>query len=539
MAAAPASTQLRSHVGDTLARVPWASLVPVVLVAHVATALLFLLNRAPGTDAALTGLPLDDGWIHLVYARSVAALDGFCYNPGQPEAGFTSPLWVLVASPLFWLARFSGLDVIIGIKALGVLVAVATSLAAFRVAHRLTDRPGAGWLAALAVVADPSLSFAKVSGMEILLAGGLLLWALDGLLARSEVRAAIAAALVPLARPELATFTVVALAVLPVGHAERGGQPARGLALLLPTLVTLGTWAAFCLAVTGRPLPNTFYAKHAAGPLWERFADLPTVFGPMLFDLPWFFAGSGLLLFVLGARRVLRRDAPGEAWGRRAPRLVVVAYPVVFMLAIAWTHDLNQSWPFYWHRYFEPIIPWLVVVISVGAWDLGAWSLRQLRGPAEAPGARRALAAAACLPLLLPLTALPLRTLELSDRFAWNCQNINEMQVEIGRWLERHSAPSDWIATNDAGAIRYFSDRNVVDLVGLNNHDVLRRGAGRVVQEIRPRFLAVFPSWVPQVARDQSLVAVYGVRSPHYTICECAQDFMVVLTPRDSWQPPK
>jgi hypothetical protein len=45
----------------SLVRLAW-----IFLAAHVAIAIYFLFDRAPGTAAALYGLPLDDAWIHMV-----------------------------------------------------------------------------------------------------------------------------------------------------------------------------------------------------------------------------------------------------------------------------------------------------------------------------------------------------------------------------------------------------------------------------------------------------------------------------------------
>src|SRR4051794_21135502 len=39
------------------------------------------------------GLPLDDGWIHLQFARNLAHGAGLAYNPGERVAGSTAPLW--------------------------------------------------------------------------------------------------------------------------------------------------------------------------------------------------------------------------------------------------------------------------------------------------------------------------------------------------------------------------------------------------------------------------------------------------------------
>ena len=80
----------------------------VLAAVQLGAALVFLLDAAPGTRAALDGLPLDDAWIHLVYARSLAAFEGFAYNPGALETGFASPLWVVLLAPLHWLAPLWG-----------------------------------------------------------------------------------------------------------------------------------------------------------------------------------------------------------------------------------------------------------------------------------------------------------------------------------------------------------------------------------------------------------------------------------------------
>ncbi|MDH4319364.1 MAG: hypothetical protein OEV64_13305, partial [Desulfobulbaceae bacterium] len=52
---------------------------------------------------ALYDFPLDDAWIHQVYARSLSLGHGFSYNIGQQEAGSTSPLWAIVTAPAHWL----------------------------------------------------------------------------------------------------------------------------------------------------------------------------------------------------------------------------------------------------------------------------------------------------------------------------------------------------------------------------------------------------------------------------------------------------
>src|SRR3989475_12026708 len=65
----------------------------VLLAAALPLAVLLLRERLIAGSA---GFPLDDSWIHLHFARNIAAGAGFAYNPGVPVAGSTAPLWTLL-----------------------------------------------------------------------------------------------------------------------------------------------------------------------------------------------------------------------------------------------------------------------------------------------------------------------------------------------------------------------------------------------------------------------------------------------------------
>jgi branched-subunit amino acid transport protein len=56
--------------------------------------------------------PLDDSYIHLVYAQNLADTGDFSLNPGEPSMGTSSPLWVVILSffsllriDLYWTAQ--------------------------------------------------------------------------------------------------------------------------------------------------------------------------------------------------------------------------------------------------------------------------------------------------------------------------------------------------------------------------------------------------------------------------------------------------
>ncbi|MCC7044568.1 MAG: hypothetical protein IT183_11945 [Acidobacteria bacterium] len=503
----------------------WPWLLALSLLLNVALAARYLFDGSPGTNAALRGMPLDDAFIHLVYGRSIAQEGMFAYNPGQPETGATSPLWAALLALPFWLERVGvNLPIVEASKGLGVFFSVLQGLAAGLLAWRLHASRPAAVLAVLIVATCPALSFARVSGMELPLAGALLLFGLHALAAGRTTRAAVLLGLAPLARPELAlALPLVPLTWLAARPAPTAATrtPARVVQALLLSVPSLA-WAALCLSTTGRPLPITFYAKHRAATTLEQFADLPGTLVALVVDLPMLAIGLGIIPLVIGTRAIARAYLPAGcllAWA-------TACLPFVLLLGVVWAHDLPQPLAFYWYRYVLVVVPLLGVWIALGIVELFVRG-REVTGVRGSPA--RVLAAVTG-GLVAGLTVLHIdRKAEL---YAWNCQNIAETQVTIGRWAAQHVPPDRVIATVDAGAVRYYSNRRTLDLLGLNDHRVLDEGFSAVVQRERPAAYVVFPALFPAVMDERAFQTVFETRSPRYTICNCPQDHMVVRAPR-------
>src|SRR3989449_11277409 len=93
----------------------------VALAAAVPLAIFVLGERR---IAGASGLPLDDSWIHLHFARNLAEGAGFVYNPGVPVAGSTAPLWTLLLAAAFALFGPS----IVIVKVIGVALTLAAGV---------------------------------------------------------------------------------------------------------------------------------------------------------------------------------------------------------------------------------------------------------------------------------------------------------------------------------------------------------------------------------------------------------------------------
>jgi hypothetical protein len=125
------------------------------------------------------------------------------------------------------------------------------------------------------------------------------------------------------------------------------------------------------------------------------------------------------------------------------------------------------------------------------------------------------------------LVALPSAFEKTAELYAWNCQNIDELNVAMADWLAIHVAPGETIAVTDAGAARYFGEHRILDMLGLNNHRFLHRD-----RELPPRLDTVdvvvsFPSLVPHLRASSAWQPVHRVSPAHLTICDCQQSELV------------
>ncbi len=451
-----------------------------------------------------SGFPLDDSWIHLAFARNLAAGYGLSLNPGELITGSTAPLWtallsillLLPGSPAFW------------VKLLGGALYLAGADATYRLARQLELTPGLSALATGLSLGTGWLIWSALSGLEIPLFVVLSLWGVllhlrerrsSGRLPLSMAVLAAAA----LARPEgLLLLLLAVVDRLPVAGAAgwRRLLPGIGLALLL-----LLPAAAFNLAVTGSPLPTTFAAKAGGSRDWlpglqELFSILKILFSVQ----PW-----SVLLAAGGALELVRRLGTPRDRGL-LPALWLFGLPLAYA-ALSPPGGIVAG---NFGRYYFPLYPFLAVV--------GVLALAPLAGrllPMRGVGLRRRVAVGVLLALLAWPTLLS--TVRGSGRYAQSVANVQDSDVAMARWLAGRLPPEAVLAVNDIGALGYLLPNRLIDLAGIANPELAAyvtgpagRAAGirRFLAERRPDYLVVFPAWFPDlVAPEGPFVPVYGL----------------------------
>ena len=409
---------------------------------HLLAAILFLARCGPG-------FPLDDAWGHLVYGRSLATLHGLAYNPGQPEAGVTSPLWTYLCAVPAGLVEWGVLTrPDLAMRLLGLLCGYLACLVGARLARRAGLWPQ---IAAIVLLTfDPLLLACRFSGMELPLFALLLLLFVEAQLDDRASRLGWLCGLAVLTRPE-------GLALLALAAPRQLSTRSRALAFLPPVLICLLPFAAWNQWIAGHPWPNTWSNKAEfvfhAGDLLSAIGALTrdTGFGWAL--IPLLVAGGFSLEGVVH---------------RMARTLLVTAGVLLFGVLLTRRMPLGFDGlriPFYFERYALLAWPLVLVVAAAGVASLvrTAWA-----GAHCKPLAGLALAAPLLVTLLLSYR-VPIHALGVRQRFAAECADVEALNVAAGTWIDQHLSRTALVATHDAGAVRYFGKRPVLDIFGNND----------------------------------------------------------------------
>jgi hypothetical protein len=417
-------------------------------------AVLFAVLLLPLRDTVV-----DDTFIHLQYARNLAATGELAFNRGDPTYGATSPLWVGI---LALVARAGG-DLLVWCRVLSWLFALASIALVYRIAAASGGRPWTPLAAAVILASEAWFVRWSAVGMETSFAVFMTLVVMD--LARSAARSAgrsallgVALFLAALSRPEALLLVPLAAAAFLFAKGT-----ARRFAFLFVFAPLFAAWLFVIHRHTGSFFPLTAGAKQGAIDLSPlvllRRALIPArIMGATLL-LPWIALLAGL------AAGSFRRRSPGrylaESGDLRKEPGVLLMLLWVFALPVAYVVLDFQVLS----RYLVPVAPAVIV--------LGATAVRRLvAGITADAGMRRS--AVAIFTSLAVLQSVLLYELEVVPSTRAFSQALETMVGGMGRWLDKNAPADALVAAPDIGAIGYYSHRRILDLGGLVSPEINR-----------------------------------------------------------------
>ncbi len=387
----------------------------------------------------------DDAFISFRYARNLASGHGLVYNPGERVEGYTNFLTVVLLAGVHGL----GADLVVAGRGLSLLAGAAAVVLAWALARRVLLRwPTLALLAASLVAVNPYHASWAGAGLETTLFSTLLAASALPLVGVETTRwrfvaASTLALLLALTRPEgvlLYLVLVAGAAAAATGDSRtrvRTLVPGLALFFVLGATYFLARWSYF-----GDLLPNTFHAKSAFSANHFRRG---------LAYLGGFVANP----FVLCAVPLVAAGA----WAAVRRRLhLLVALPLaVLAMAVA---EGGDGLPMY--RFVVPALPYLAVLAALGVEVAGQ---RFGRGGLLLSGA---LATVVCL--------LSFRPNRDSQMLHYVYQRDFEVPAwsAAGRALGRAFPPNTTLAAVPIGALGYYSNLPVIDMVGLTDRTVAR-----------------------------------------------------------------
>jgi Dolichyl-phosphate-mannose-protein mannosyltransferase len=451
------------------------------------------------------GFPLDDGWIHLQFAKNLAAGEGMAYNTGQLVTGSTAPAW----TALLALGTLLPGSALLWAKLLGTVLYLLAARLAYQLARELGLGRGLAGLATLWTLASYWLVWSALSGMEIPLFAAL---SLGGMVLSLRERRAperlplsfAAFGLGALVRPE-----GVLLLVLALGDRLLVWRRTATLDLVRPPVKTLATGLALAAlvlvptllaytAIGGSPLPTTYASKVGTQHSWvPNMRYLYTVLGILFRPLPF-----AVLLAAAGAVQLIQRLGTRRDCGL-LPALWLVALPVAYSLLSPPGTETVLVGNF--GRYFFPLLPLVAI--------LGALGLERANSLFAAVRAGRFSLPLRGIALAVLVTPTFTTLVTGATHYAQNVANVEDGDVAMARWLAPRLDPRALLAVQDIGAMKYLLPNPVLDLEGIASPDarILVRaalsaadptgtaGMVRFLETHRPDYLAAFPQWYPQL----------------------------------------
>jgi hypothetical protein len=436
--------------------------------------------------------PMDDTYIHFVYARNLSEQGELMFNePGEKGVGTSSLLWVLLLAggnrigiPLYLLAKILGITslIVLGMGIYLLLRPICSSLLA------LTG--------SLFVVLSGHMLWFALSGMETVLFLALGILALLCYRDQHWGWLGVLLGLLTLTRLE-GVLLGISIGVID-GWRYRSIRRGLFMAGIVCVLIS-GPWVVYLLLRTGHALPTSGIGKR-----FGEMALVQSIFGryatltylkwliPLSFPLIWFLY---TIEFVLGGAALPQpfiHINPGlgslnyelSVWALAgwvlviAPLLWISVRRVVrFFKKPGWCAD-EQRLPLviflFWivlhnlsYMVYLPLIGTAsryVALNHVALWIAlvsGLWLVRRLGFKVWLVGGLITLALA--------------NTVYWNKVYDANLEHMRNVRIAGANFVRKNTSLSERCAAFDIGAVRYYSERSIIDLGGLIDPGLSKR----------------------------------------------------------------
>lgn len=439
----------------------------------------------------LFGFPLDDPWIHLQFAKNLHDYGSFSYFKNEMvTAGSTSPLYTLLLAVGFF---FTSNEMMLS-YALGVAFLLAAAFFIFKLTsiHRAEPygshaaqkaHPSPSHAApvsplplalgiSLLLLLEARMQWAAHSGMETTLFICVLLGVLYFYQSKQSIPFGVASGLLLWTRPEAIIF-FVAIVFDMMYHSYWVAHPKakkKSETLASPSLSWLKTsvfvaaffalaYAGFNLYLSGSIFPNTFAAKVKFYANGAGKAAFP------IESFRFFTGGHMMLIALLAAVGII--DVVVRFVKRQTQTQLVA---LLFSCGMFIAYYMELPYLYQEGRYMMPVLPF-ILMLGIAGLQLILSPEKKLFGLLRK---REQVVIAQLLVIAAVVVQFSIASWEKRTDYAEMCKYINDRQVRTGKWLHDNTPENATIGTHDIGAIAFYSQRKIADMVGLVSPEMIQ-----------------------------------------------------------------
>ena len=430
-------------------------------------------------------LMFDDSYITLKFASNFFKYKGITYDGSSYLTGATSPLHIVLIALFGLFLKMETASLVVGI-----IFFAFSSLLVYLWTHRIYGDRKSALVAGVMTSTSVFLISDSLNGLETTtfiffsLLTFYLFYVYEG-----KVFYVIPLFLSILTRPE-GWFIACAFWMWQV--LQYVIQKDRQILKHLSTSIGIFTlliipYLLISLCYTGSLLPNTAFSKaiffaEVVLPLHDRIVLFKKgfyIFIKFLFPTPLF-----VFPLVLFSRKLISLP---YLWF-----YYIIFYLFYFLL-------FPGAIGHYWFRYQHIFIPLIIIAVSSGAIELVKMFKRKTLQ----------IFVAAFIVLLLIYNQSGYYK-HFKNGYTSSTASTKNTMINLALWLKHNTPKDSLIALHDIGAVGYFSDRKILDLVGLTNPEVSRyywdRSSKRpfnlserrvmdYLKEKKPDYLVMFPDW--------------------------------------------
>ena len=393
---------------------------------------------------AYTDFTYEDAFITFRYARQIAEGNGFVYNPGERVYGTTTPLFTLLLTG--WLL-IPGAEAVTGARLLGLVSAIGTLILLLWTLRRIGTTQFQQLLLIIFIGFSSKFWIMDTGGMEMPLVIFLLSASWYAYVKKKWGWTGVLSGLLLWTRVDLVLWPIVVCLIEILSNRK------NALKIAWPTALVYLPWVIFSALYFGSPMPHTITAKWVAYTQLNQDPYLSHLFVFVKWLNPLQIPGQLEVVGILIAFCVVGIAAWQASRIYKQKQLAVL--PLFVFLE---TIKIVLSRATIFSRYFAPAMWAVLILFSLGLGSL----LIQLRPVGSRSLFWRSFWALAFLTLFL---GLGFRSAERT-RITQLYRNEGALKP-AGLWLREHSDPGARIQLEPLGYIGYYSERIMIDEVGL------------------------------------------------------------------------